>query len=402
LKSVIQQIVYNIIKLIISDKMKKGIIIGGGIGGLATAIALAQKGIATTIYEQATELKEIGAGIWVAPNGLKVFDKLGFAEEIAKVGKVLDLISIVDVKGKPISVIDGAKVKAKHQFATTAISRAVLQNILLSKVKKESIVLGKRLKTYTQNKDGVTVEFEEGAKATADFLIVADGINSIGRFQFNKSTALRYSGQTCWRFVTDFNYPAEENGKMYEVWSNKKGLRVGYSQINEKETYMFITNYEKPDNKDNTTTIKQDLLSLCDEFPAIVKQLIATVAPEKIIRNDIYDFKPISTWIDGNVALLGDAAHATTPNLGQGACQAIEDAYVLAEELTSAKTIAQGLTNYQAKRMARAKFITDTAWRFSQITNTSGIWKNLLQSLIRLTPDSINEKQLDKIYAVGG
>jgi 2-polyprenyl-6-methoxyphenol hydroxylase-like FAD-dependent oxidoreductase len=380
--------------------MKKGIIIGAGIGGLTTAIALAQKGIEITVYEQASELKEVGAGIWVAPNGLNVFNKLGFAGEIIESGKELRHISIVDLKGKSISIINGKKVKAKHGFTTTAISRTVLHNILISKVNKDTIVLSKRLKAYSQNQQGVSVEFEDGTKATADFLILADGVNSVGRSQLLGNKTLRYAGQTCWRFVTPFNFPKEENGNMYETWSNKKGLRVGYSQINEKEVYVFIINYTTAGNKDNIATVKQDLLALCHEFPEIIKQMISAVAPEIIIRNDIYDFKPISNWVDGKVALLGDAAHATTPNLGQGACQAIEDAYVIAEQLSSSLSIEQCLKNYQAKRINKATFITNTSWRFSQITNTSGIVKSFMKWLIRLTPASVNEKQLEKIYSV--
>jgi 2-polyprenyl-6-methoxyphenol hydroxylase-like FAD-dependent oxidoreductase len=380
--------------------MKKGIVIGGGIGGLTTAIALAQKGIETTIYEQANEIKEVGAGIWVAPNGLKVFDKLGFAAEIIQAGKTLNCISIVDVKKKAISVIDGKKIKDRHQFVTTAISRSVLQNILVSKVNTKNLVLGKRLKFYSQSQENVTIEFEDGTKTKADFLILADGIKSNGRSQLQGDIQLRYSGQTCWRFVTEFDFPKAEDGNLYEVWSNKKGLRVGYSQINAKEVYVFITNHEKAGSKDNPASLKQELLSLCKEFPEIVKQLISTVSAEIIIRNDLYDFKPISNWVDGNVALLGDAAHATTPNLGQGACQAIEDAYVLADQLASSNNIAEGLANYQTKRMAKAKFITDTSWRFCQITNTSAIVKSFIKLLIRATPDAVNQKQLDKIYSL--
>jgi 2-polyprenyl-6-methoxyphenol hydroxylase-like FAD-dependent oxidoreductase len=381
-------------------KAKKGIIIGGGIGGLTTAIAFAHKGIETTVYEQANELNEVGAGIWIAPNGLNVFNKLGFVNEIISAGNCLDQIQVVDTEYKPISTIDGQKVAAKYHFNTLAIHRAALQRILSSKLSSESLIFAKRFKAYTQTNDRVKVDFEDGSSAEADFLILADGIKSKGRFQINGNKDLRYAGQTSWRFVTAFNFPKAEQGHMYEIWSNKKGLRAGYSAINAKEAYVFVTNNEKAGGKDNAVTLKQDLLSLCKDFPSIVKQLISTASTERIIRNDIYDFKPVSNWVDGKVALLGDAAHATTPNLGQGACQAIEDAYVLAEQLASAKNIADGLANYQAKRMAKARFITNTAWKFSQITNTSGIVKSFLKLLIRMTPDTVNENQLDRIYSL--
>jgi 2-polyprenyl-6-methoxyphenol hydroxylase-like FAD-dependent oxidoreductase len=121
-------------------KTKKGIIIGGGIGGLTTAIALAQKGIETTVYEQAAALNEVGAGIWLAPNGLNVFNKLGFVNEIISAGNFLDQIQVVDTNSKIISAIDGQKVAKKHNFNTVAIHRATLQRILSSKLSGESIV----------------------------------------------------------------------------------------------------------------------------------------------------------------------------------------------------------------------------------------------------------------------
>lgn len=380
--------------------MKRGIIIGAGIGGLTTAIALGQKGIETTVFEQAWEMNEVGAGIWVAPNGLKVFDKLGLANEIIKHGKMLDKITVADLKNKPISVIDGKKIEARHGFKTLAIHRATLQKMLAKQLQNDQIVLNKRFKSYTQNDDKVLAEFEDGSKVEADFLIIADGIKSKGRLQINNTLGLRFSKQTCWRFVADFNLPADQDDDMFEIWGDKKGSRVGYSMINSGQVYVYITNCEKAGGRDNSQTVKRDLLKLCDEFPDVVKQMILAANAEEIIRTDLYDFKPISNWIDKNVGLLGDAAHATTPNLGQGACQAIEDAFIISEQLYANESVETGFKNYQNKRIKKATFITNTSWLFAQMTNTSGLTKLLVKTILRTTPNWINEKQLDKIYSI--
>ncbi len=380
--------------------MKKGIIIGAGIGGLTTAIALAQKGIHVKIYERASEIKEVGAGVWIAPNGMKIFDKLGIAQEIATAGKKLKRISVVDLNYKPISLIDGDEIEAKHQFATIAIHRATLQNILASKVNKEQIYLNKEFKGYEQNENSVSVFFEDGSTDVADFLICADGLKSKARNQLLGPKKLRDSGQTCWRFTTAFDLPSNEEDNMYEVWANSKGLRVGYSKIDQKRVYVYITNAKTLTNSEKAANAKKHLLEMCKPFSKTVNDLIESVVENEIIQTDLFDFKPIQKWTDGRVALIGDAAHATTPNLGQGACQAIEDAWVLAEELSTNNGIETSLLNFQKRRIEKATFITNTSWLFSQMTNTSGLMKAIVKMVLRATPASVNKKQLDRIYSV--
>lgn len=380
--------------------MKKGIIIGAGIGGLTTALALMKKGIDVTIYEQSKGINEVGAGILLAPNGLKVFDDLGISQDVLAAGKTLNKINVVDLKGKPISTIDGKKIKEKHKFSTVAIHRAILQKILASYIPENKIVLGKKFTSYLQTENSVSAKFEDGTIAEGNFLINADGIKSNARLQLHSHINLRYSGQTCWRFVSEFDLPEAESGNMYEIWSNKKGLRIGYSKINGKQVYVYITNYEKAGGKDNSQTIVNDLLKLCAEFPPHVKQMIISTKGNGIIRNDLFDFKPLNKWTDGKIALLGDAAHATTPNLGQGACQAIEDAYVIAQQISINQNIEDGVKLYEEKRIKKATYITITSRQFGQITNTTGFIKSVLMGVLRMLPNSINEKQLDKIYSL--
>lgn len=380
--------------------MTKGIIIGAGIGGLTTAIALAQKGIQVQIYERASEIKEVGAGVWIAPNGMQIFDKLGIAQEVAVAGKKLKRISVVDLKYKPISVIDGAEIEAQYQFGTIAIHRATLQQILASKIQQQNLHLNKVFKHYELNGAGVTVYFEDGSTAEADFLICADGLKSKARYQMLGPQKLRDSGQSCWRFTTAFDLPKEEQDNMYEVWANTKGLRVGYSKIDDKRVYVYITNNKKQAASHHDMNTKKYLLDICKPFSKTIADLIEAVEEKEIIQTDLFDFKPIQKWTDGCVALIGDAAHATTPNLGQGACQAIEDAWALAEQLSTTNQIEEGLQNFQKSRLEKATFITNTSWLFSQMTNTSGLMKTIVKMVLRATPAAVNKKQLDRIYSV--
>jgi 2-polyprenyl-6-methoxyphenol hydroxylase and related FAD-dependent oxidoreductases len=380
--------------------MKKGIIIGAGIGGLTTAIALAKKNFDVTVYEQADKLREVGAGIWVAPNGLKVFEKLGIVQDIIKAGNMLEKIGVVDLKGNPISIVNGDKIRAKHGYSTLALHRADLQKILVSHVPKEKIVLGTKFKSYRQTQDSIIAEFEDGSTAEADFIVNAAGLKSNVRERIQPDSVLRYSGQTCWRFVANLDLPKEDEDKMFEIWGNKKGLRAAYSKINQRQVYCYITDCRPAGETDNIQTLKMDLLNLCMEFPAIIKDLLIACDEKAIIRTDLFDFKPIRKWIDGRLVLIGDAAHATTPNLSQGACQAIEDAYVLAEELSRTDDIGKAFENFQSKRIEKATAVTNLSWQYAKMTNTSGLTRFLIKTAIRLTPESVSEKQLDKIYSL--
>jgi 2-polyprenyl-6-methoxyphenol hydroxylase-like FAD-dependent oxidoreductase len=331
---------------------------------------------------------------------MKIFNKLGIAEEIIAAGKKLKRISVVDLNYKPISVIDSNEIEAKHQFGTIAIHRSALQKILASKVSLAQIKLDKEFKRYEQNKESVKVYFEDGSTDEADFLICADGVKSKGREQMLGKIKFRYSGQTCWRFTTAFDLQNNEEDSMFEVWGNTKGLRVGYSKIDEKRVYVYITNAKENRPSEGFSNVKDHLLEICKPFSNTVTNLIQAVPENDIVVTDLFDFKPLKRWTDGRVVLLGDAAHATTPNLGQGACQAIEDAWSIAAQLSLMNNIEVSLLNFQKSRIDKAVFITNTSWLFSQMTNTSGWMKSIVKFALRSTPDFINKKQLDKIYTV--
>lgn len=202
--------------------MKKGIIIGAGIGGLTTAIALLKKGIDTTIFEQASQLNEVGDGLWVAPNGMKVFEQLQLADDIINAGNTLEKIEVLDWNKRTISSINGEKIRAKHHFATTTIHRATLQNILYKQLPEENVVLEKKFVAFEQDQEKITAYFADGSCESADFLLLADGIKSIFNLNLFPDHKLRYSGQTCWRFVVNFQLPNSFRNEMQEIWSKKK------------------------------------------------------------------------------------------------------------------------------------------------------------------------------------
>ncbi len=164
-------------------------------------------------------------------------------------------------------------------------------------------------------------------------MIGAHSLRSVVRRALFPEVRLRYSGQTSYRGVAAFRRPDKQEGTAWEVWG--KGCRFGFSAIAEEEVYWFATLDAPPDGIDAPGEGRTQLETLSVSFPGPIPALIRATPPEAITRTGMYDFPPMRSWHAGRVVLVGDAAHATTPNLDQGGAQAIEDAYVLAEKLAT-------------------------------------------------------------------
>jgi 2-polyprenyl-6-methoxyphenol hydroxylase-like FAD-dependent oxidoreductase len=376
-------------------------IIGGGIGGLTTAIALQQKGFSVKIYEAAPVIREVGAGLWVAANAINIFERLGIADEIKKAGNQLESSMLADHNGKPMSKVDFKKIINSYGNGTTTIHRAKLQSILMSHVEKGSIEIGKKLKKIENTEGVVKVCFEDGTTSESDILIGADGIHSQVREHLFGNIPLRYSNQTCWRGIAKMRLDDTKNGA--ELWGTKGGLRSSYAQINDEEVYWYITKKEKEGTKIPTLKVKKYLLDLVSEFQSDIQKVIQNTDNQAIIQNDLSDLTPLKRWHKGNIVLMGDAAHATTPNLGQGACQAIEDAYVLADCLAStplkAGSVLEAFLLFEKLRMEKANFVVKTSMQIASLNNIGGaIGYRLRNGFMRMIPTSVGEKQFDYLF----
>jgi 2-polyprenyl-6-methoxyphenol hydroxylase-like FAD-dependent oxidoreductase len=376
----------------------KAIIIGGGIGGLTTAIALKQQGIDFEIYEAAPELKPVGAGIVMASNAMQVFQRLGIEKKIMAAGLEVQKAVGVDDKFKVISGLDvKGKVAPRYGIGSYAIHRGRLQQALLSEIDGSKVYLNKRLERVEQGDSKVKVFFQDGTSVEGDIVIGADGIKSAVRKNIFGDLPLRYSGQTCWRGMAKFNLPTDRKGNSYEMWGPKKGFRFGFAPTAPDEVYFFTTFFTSEGGRDAGPN-KEKLVQLFAPFGDLPRQIIEATPEENIIRSDIHDLAPIPQWWKGRVVLLGDAAHATTPNLGQGGCQAVEDALALAQSLKQAGNHENAFKQFQSIRFSKANYVVNTSWQFGKMTNLgSPLSRWLRNTAMRMMPESMAIKTLDKI-----
>jgi len=362
-------------------------IIGAGIGGLTLGNILKQQNLDFTIYESAPEIKSVGAGIMMAVNAMQIFDKLDLKDKIENRGNKIHGIFITDEKLKTISTTNVLAIEKKFNSCNVAIHRAELQNILAENLGFENIKLNHSLKK-TQKKENYHLNFENGNEIESKIVFGADGIHSKVRNQILGSGIIRNSKQKCWRGLTNFHLPEKYNHQALEIWG--KGKRFGFVKLYENQVYWYALINE------NNFTENIDLAETFRDFDPLILQILEATKSENIILNDIIDLAPIPKWHAQNLCLIGDAAHATTPNMGQGACQSIEDAYVIGKLLEKSQNFNSVFEEFQKIRRKKIDYIVKNSWTIGKISQ----WEKgnqIRNFLMRSIPESLNQKIVEKI-----
>ena len=367
-------------------------IIGAGIGGLTTAIALEQKGIKIRIFERAEQIKPVGAGIILASNAMQVYEKLGLRKIIEENGNPISLMNITNSKLKPLSKIDLSYFEQKHNIKNIAIHRGKLQQILIDRLNTK-IELKHKLISIDKKANAYSLKFENGKQIQSSTILGADGLNSIVRQNILPNNSIRNANQICWRGITDFNLPIKFRNELNEAWG--KSERFGFVQIAENKVYWYaLKSFKKNKNEFSINNLEQYFI----DYNSVIKDIIKSTKKEQINTAEISDLKPTNIWHKENVCLIGDSAHATTPNMGQGACQAIEDAFVLSECIDKYE-IAKAFTEYQKLRLPKAHKIAKASWLVGKMAHLKNpILISLRNQMLRLTPSSVNRKQNEQIF----
>ncbi|WP_108808564.1 FAD-dependent monooxygenase [Aquimarina spinulae] len=370
-------------------------IIGAGIGGLTTAIALQQKGIRTRVFEQAENIKPVGAGIILANNAMQVYEKLGLRKMIEDNGNYISAMNITKANLNPISKIDLSFFEKKHKVKNIAIHRGTLQQILINELKSNDVNLNYRLKKIKPNDNGYSLTFENGKQIESATLIGADGLKSVVRQHLFPDTIIRNAKQICWRGVTDFKLPNTYKNELNEAWG--KTDRFGFVKIAEHKVYWYALKSFKNDKNEFSV---HDIEKYFDKYNSVIKSIISSTKKEEINTAEISDLKPTNFWYKEKVCLIGDAAHAMTPNMGQGACQAIEDAYILSECLHKYE-VDQAFATFQKLRLPKAHQVVKASWMLGKIAHLSNpILIGIRNQLMSMTPSSFNRKQSEHIFQI--
>ena len=366
------------------------LVVGGGIGGLAAALALHRTGFRVRVVERAPELREVGAGLGLWANAVRALDHLGLGGEIRRMGIPFRRIEGCSSSGRLLTRLDADRLLDDPRAASYIVHRADLQGILQRALPAELMQSGAECTGVEQTPASAVARFRGLPSMEAAIVVGADGFHSAVRRALWGETPVRYSGQTCYRGVARLT--PDEPHTLREIQG--AGQRGSVCTLSEGRVYWWAAVNAPHGEADDPGRRRDELLRRFAGWPFQLPQAIAASEGE-ILRNDLVDRPPLKRWSRGRVTLLGDAAHPMLPNLGQGACTAIEDGLVLARSLAAHGPTPLALRAYEGERIRRTTAISTQSWLFGVPARwTSGPAVALRERLIRWTPDAVMERQI--------
>lgn len=340
--------------------LKKVLIVGGGIGGLSTAIALRRAGVENVdVIEINAEPKVYHVGIVVQANFIRAMAALGIADEAVKAGFPYHGLRICSKDGEVKAELSGAKLAGENYPANLGLTRPALHQVLINGVNKvgANLKLGITFDSIEQLENGVQVTFTDGTQAHYDLVVGADGVYSKVRSTvFGEQYKPEFTGQGVWRY----NLPRPKDLMYSHMFEGKSGGKVGYTPLTEDSLYILAV-WEEPGNPFfDPTSLADEFQKRLDGFGGLIPELKQQITdPSQVVYRPLEAILMPAPWYSGHVLLIGDAAHATTPHMGQGAAQAVEDAVVLGELVASSSNVQQVLEGFMARRYQRCKFINE-------------------------------------------
>jgi 2-polyprenyl-6-methoxyphenol hydroxylase-like FAD-dependent oxidoreductase len=369
----------------------RAVVVGAGIGGLATAIALDRAGVETIVLERAPELRAAGFGLVLSPNAIGPLRELGLLRGVAARGASVRRVEIRNPRGDLLTQVDYEALG----WTTYGILRSDLQSVMAAAVPASTLRFGANCIGAIE--DGVAL-LEDGESVGGDVVIGADGINSAVRRSLHGDEPLRYGGHRAWRAGTTF---ADERvrDRFVEVWGVGGGFGFGPAGDDRVYWYCFET---VPEGAPAPEHPREEFLRRYGTWFDPIPALIESTDERAIEPTFTYDRSPRKTWSRGRVTLVGDAAHPMKPNIGQGAAQALEDAAFLGRLFRETGEPESLLRLYELRRVPRANAAvcaSREAGRFAEVR--SPLAARLRDAALKATPDRVAVARQRRIVLFG-
>lgn len=342
------------------------IIAGAGIGGLCAATALRRRQHPVRVLERAPQLQAQGTGILLSTNAMRALASMGLDEAVRAAGMPLKSGQLRRHDGTLLQEIPLERVGERFGQPSVAIHRSALLRLLAQPL-DDALWMNAQVNGFSQENTGVLVHMQTRNDLAGALLVGADGLRSRVRTTLWGDSAARYAGYTCWRGVADT--AAMEPGTRMESWG--RGLRFGAVTVGPRQVYWFAAANAPPGRLQSGEAGHAEVTGLFADWHEPIPALLRATPAASVLHNDIYDRPPFLPWGRDDVTLLGDAAHPITPNMGQGAGMAIEDAVVLASLVAQHGPTSSALRAYEAERYARTAQVVQNSWSLGRMAQAS-------------------------------
>jgi 2-polyprenyl-6-methoxyphenol hydroxylase-like FAD-dependent oxidoreductase len=357
------------------------VIVGGGVGGLSTAVNLQQEGIEASVFERESDLAraQVGGAFTIYSNAMLPLTEMGVGDRVRASGSVIERVELRSWTGGKVYAARTLEPYVRRWGTpNVGISRTNLHRILAGALDSATLTRGMECVGFAQDGESATAEFANGTKQRSDILVGADGSRSLLRRLQLPHAERKYAGYTVWQGIAEnFEHPNIPENTLI-VWYGR-GIRLCLYHVGGGRPYWAALYTTAEGGRDPQGRSKQVVLDLYRGWQEPIEALIDATPDGAISRMDNHGGTPLDRWGSGRMTLLGDAAHPTTIDIGQGACQAIEDAFTLRRALREHDDPAEALRAYERGRIARTNAVMKAAWRVGFV----GQWRNPILARIR-------------------
>ena len=379
----------------------KALVAGAGIGGLAAAVALRRAGYEPLVLERSETVRDAGAGLLLGANAAAALHSLGLHRAASSLGVPTTAGILRSPSGNTLASPRLPAEKERLGSDSAAVGRSELLSALLAEAGEDSVLTGQRVAGLRREAGGVTALLAGGGEQRGRILIGADGLRSAVRAGLHGDHPPRYAGYTAWRGVAENAEGLVPRGAGLEVWG--RGARFGCVYIGGGQAYWFATRNAPEGGGDAPGESRERLLGMFGGWCEPVVALIRATPDSEIRRDDIHDRDPLLRWGRGPLTLLGDAAHPMTPNLGQGAGQALVDAAALGDALTKDPEPERALRAYERRRaLPSAALVLASRLAGAAGQSESRLLIHLRDSAFRGAPDLLRRAGLQRMLGYGG
>ncbi|MEH7440870.1 FAD-dependent monooxygenase [Bacillus sp. JJ1122] len=370
-------------------------IIGGGISGLCTAVALQKKGIYTEVYEKAKEFIGPDTGIVLSGNAIRAFYIMGLSRQMLTNGVTTNHCYVKSHSGEVITKFDYHS--PSHIPNYLFMKRSTIMNILAGALLPGSLHINKELIDFEQNVHTIKLNFKDGCTAEAEYLIGCDGADSLIRKKLIPESQLTLSGSVCWRGIID--NPSFSEILYTETWGPRGRFGITPMPGNRLYWYAFKKAASSTTNMFNWNPM--DLLFNFFYYHDPIQQILENTPSENIIFDELFVLQPLEHFYYGNILLVGDSAHASMPNIGQGASQAIEEAAYLSKWISTEDSIEKAFEKYELNRLTRMKLVKNETKVYELAAKVDfPILCSIRNKLLQLAPAGYHNEKLRKVVEI--